>query len=237
MKKMFLAASVLLVPFIWASAQKTIYDPNAVVRSAKNFHAVEVSNGIDVYISKGEEALAVSGATAEYSAQIQATVEKGILKIWFKEDKNRIVFNNKRALKAYISYNTLDAIKAAGGSDILVDGTIKGNSLAIHISGGSDFKGKVDVQELLVEQSAGSDISIEGKATNVSINASSGSDFKGYDLVSDNCSVEASSGSDVQITVNKNLAAEANSGSDVFYKGGATLKPNKQLGSSIKKVG
>ncbi len=47
------------------TAQKTINDPNAEVRSVKGFHAIKVSGGIDLYLSQGEEALAVSAKDAE----------------------------------------------------------------------------------------------------------------------------------------------------------------------------
>ena len=207
------------------------------VRSVKEFHAVEVSNGIDVYISNGAEALAVSGSTSEYTAHIKTMVENGVLKIWYDEDKNRIVFNNKRALKAYLSYKTLDNIQASGGSDVYVDGAIKTKSLAVTISGGSDFKGKVEADDLKIEQSGGSDINIEGSANNIIISASGGSDFNGYDFISQTCSVEANGGSDVHITVTKDLSADVSGGSDVLYKGAATLKKNKAIGSNIKKVG
>jgi len=235
--KKFLFLPVLLIAFSWASAQKTILDPNAELRSVKGFHAVEVSNGIDLYLSSGDEALAVSGSTSDYTAHIKTSVENGVLKIWYEEDKNRIVFNNKRALKAYLSYKALDNIQASGGSDVYIDGTLKAKSLVVSISGGSDFKGKIDADDLKIEQSGGSDINIEGAANSVVISASGGSDFNGYDFISQSCSVEASGGSDVHITVTKDLSADASGGSDVLYKGAATLKKNKAIGSNVKKVG
>jgi hypothetical protein len=34
-------------------AQKTINDPNAEVRQAKDFHAISISNAFDVYLTQG----------------------------------------------------------------------------------------------------------------------------------------------------------------------------------------
>lgn len=237
MKKYFL--SLLLACFVLVtSAQKTVYDANAAVRTVSGFHGIEVSQGIDLYLSYGEEALAVSGATAEYRDLINTEVKNGILKIWYDDDfRNKIIFNNKRALKAYVSYKTLDALSASGGSDIFIEGTLKGNRLRLSVSGGSDFSGKVNLQELKVDQSGGADITISGTAISIDIDASGGSDFAGYDLTVDSCTADASGGSDIQITVTKELTADASGGSDVTYKGAASVKTSKSGGSSVRKAG
>lgn len=214
-----------------ASAQKTIHDPNAEVRNVKGFHAIEVSSGIDLYLSSGEEAVAVSAKDAEYRNHIKTVVDNGVLKISFDWKEKFMNFSGGKALKAYVSFKTLDKLTASGGSDVKVDGTIKSGSLALVISGGSDFYGKVDAGTLTVHQTGGSDMHISGSATSINIRAGGGSDFKGYDLVSDNCTINASGGSDINITVNKELTAEASGASDVYWKGTATVKEVKATGA------
>jgi len=238
MKKYFLL-SILFVSALAINAQKIINDANAERRPVKSFHAVKVSGGIDLYISEGDEAIAVSARDAETRNYIKTEVVDGVLKIWFewKNGKNIFMSTNKQ-LKAYVSYKKLDALSASGGCDIIVDGTITQSSLSINISGGSDFKGKVAVQDLKVESSGGSDVDISGKASRLSAEVSGGSDLNGYDLVTETTSVEASGGSDVEITVNKELNARASGGSDVFYRGSASVSEVKSSGSSsVKKTG
>ena len=235
MQKLF-SLLVLSGLMITGSAQKTINDANAEKRNVSGFHAIEVSGGIDLYLSQGEEAVAVSAAKIEYRDKIITEVKNGVLKIWF-EWKNGLKFNwDNHKLKAYVSVKNLDGLRASGGSDVDVDGTIKTTKLDMGISGGSDFKGKIETDELKIEASGGSDVSISGKATKLSIDVSGGSDFSGYDLASDICNVEASGGSDVRVTVNKELSADASGGSDVYYKGGGLIRDLKTSGSSIKKV-
>ena len=68
------------------------------------------------------------------------------------------------------------------------------------------------------------------------ITTSSGSDFNGYDLVSETCKADASSGSDIEITVNKELQAEASSGGGINYKGnGVVTNVSNSSGGKIKK--
>src|SRR5215208_8405945 len=125
MKKiLFLLAFTLL--YITVSAQKLIHDPNAEVRDVKGFHAIEVSGGIDLYLSSGDETVAVSAKGDEVRRRVKTEVKNGVLKIYFEwKDGIRFSLGNNRALKAYVSYKNLDKISASGGSDVMVDGTIK----------------------------------------------------------------------------------------------------------------
>jgi exosome complex RNA-binding protein Rrp42 (RNase PH superfamily) len=60
MKKLLLSAFFICCTVL-VFAQKVINDPNAEVRSVSGFHAIQVSNSFQVYITQGnEEALAVS---------------------------------------------------------------------------------------------------------------------------------------------------------------------------------
>jgi len=235
MKKLF---SLLVITGLitTASAQKTISDANAQKRNVSGFHAIEVSGGIDLYLSQGEEAIAVSAAKTEYRDKIITEVKDGVLKIWF-DWKNSSKFEwSNRKMKAYVSFKDIDRLEGSGGSDINVDGSIKVAKLEMEISGGSDFDGKVETDELKIQASGGSDVDISGKAARLTIHESGGSDFKGYDLTSDICNVEASGGSDVHVTVNKELSANASGGSDVYYKGTGMIRDLKTSSSSIKKV-
>lgn len=235
MKKLF-SLFALIAFAITSIAQKTVNDPNAEKRNASGFHAIEVSGGIDLYLSQGSEAVAVSASKTEYREKIMTKVENGVLKIWYDWKNGLKVDWSNRKLKAYVSFKNLDRLVTSGGSDVDVDGSINVSKLDMEISGGSDFSGKVDISEMKVTASGGSDVSISGKTTRLTINASGGSDFSGYGLSADVCDVEASGGSDVYITVNKELSAHASGGSDVFYKGNGLIRDIKTSSSSIKKV-
>ncbi len=150
MKKIFLSFC-LLSSFI-GFAQKTIYDANAVLREGKGYEAIEVSDGIDLFISYGEEAIAVSASETKYRDKIKTVVQNGLLKISY--DEKGISWNTKRNLKVYVSFKKLTALAVSGGSDINVDGSIKGDQLTIDISGGCDFKGRVDVNKLSIDHPA-----------------------------------------------------------------------------------
>lgn len=236
MKKLFLSFC-LLVLVAFTQAQKVINDPNAEVRTVGSFTGVSVSGGIDLYLSSGDEAVAVSSSKPELTERIKTEVKNGVLTIGFESKSGiNINWNEKRKLKAYVSYKTLNSLSASGGSDVLTDGIINSSELRLHLSGGSDFKGKVAVENLRVDQSGGSDINIAGKATTLSVEASGGSDFNGYDLITEICSLQASGGSDIEITANKELSAQASGASDIHYKGQPNVKEAKASGASSVKA-
>jgi len=233
MKRIFLLAAYTCISLLSiAQSSKIINDKNAQTRSVKGFHAIKVSGGIDLFLSQGNEAVAVSASDIDVRDRIKTVVEDGVLKIYMDtRDGWHWNWHNLK-LKAYVSFSNLDKLSASGGSDISVEGSIKTDKLDIELSGGSDMKGRLSVTDLAIEQSGGSDVDISGSVINLSVEASGGSDFDGYDLVTENCRISASGGSDAHITVNKELNAHASGGSDIFYKGTGVIKEIKSSGSS-----
>lgn len=233
MKKLFTLVCLLLFAVL-TQAQKVINDPNAEPRQVGSFTGIDVSGGIDILISPGDEAVAVSASKPEYRNRIRTAVENGVLKIWY-DSKWGIGISGNKNLKAYVSYKTLKSLEASGGSDINAEETIRSNDLVLRVSGGSDFRGNVEAAKLTVKQSGGSDVRISGKATNLSVDASGGSDFKGYDLVAEVCDLEASGACDIEVTANRELSARASGASDIHYKGNPSVKETKASGASSVK--
>lgn len=232
-----IVALVAAVPVL--AQNKTYNDANAERRSVSGFHAISMAGGIDLYITQGnEEGVAVSASKTEYRDKIRTVVENGVLKIYYDTPNWYSWGWSSRKLKAYVSVRSLDGLKASGGSDVVVTGTLSGEKLSIDLSGGSDFKGNVSVTTLDVDASGGSDVNISGRATNLIIDASGGSDMDGYELVAENCNASCSGGSDINITVNKELVANASGGSDIHYRGnGSVKKSSSSGGSSVSKRG
>lgn len=221
---------LLLLP-LGMMAQQVIKDANAEPRTVGAFHAIRVSNAIDVFLSQSdEEALAVSAVNAEFRDRIKTVVEDGVLKIYYDDDKKWWKGNKK--LKVYVSFKNLDRLHASGASDVNVNGAIKVNELTIQMSGASDFKGRIEANSLDVTLSGASDAMVEGKVTVLKVDANGASDFKGYDLQTDNCSVDASGASDIKVTVNKELSARASGASGVHYKGEGVIRDLKTSGAS-----
>jgi hypothetical protein len=231
MKKILLSLFFVMALYSIGIAQKTIQDPNAEVREAKNFHAIEVSNAFDVYLSQGnDESVAVSAADPEYRNRIIVEVKSGVLIVRY-ENKMRWNSGNKK-LKAYISFKQIDKLNVSGACDVFIVENWKAENLKIDLSGASNLKGKLDAGKLMVDLSGASDMTLTGSVGQCNVEASGASDFKGFDLVVEYCNAKASGASDIKITVNKELSAEASGASDVKYRGSGLIRDIKTSGAS-----
>ncbi|HXB94570.1 MAG TPA: head GIN domain-containing protein [Puia sp.] len=236
MRKTLLLFAIVLLALAGAAQKTVVHDPNAQVRPVKGFHGIEVSDAIDLYLSPGDqEMVVVSAKDIKWRDRIQTEVVDGILRISLPHHGWSV--SNIKA-KAYVSYTTLDRLGASGSSDIFVDGVITGSQFSIDLSGASDFKGALNVRQLLMTQSGASDAQLTGVVSGVfTVRSSGASHVKGLDLVTESCSVHATGASDIRITVNKELSAELSGASSVFYKGEGVVREMHSSGaSSIKKI-
>jgi Putative auto-transporter adhesin, head GIN domain len=231
MKRILLPLLLVIALHSTGFTQKTISDPNAEVREAKNFHAIELSSAFDVYLTQSnEESVAVSASEAKYQENIKVEVKGGVLIVRY-DNKGKWNTGNKK-LKAYISFKQLDRLNVSGACDVYVVENWKADNLKIDLSGASNLKGKLEAAKLMVDQSGASDMTVSGTVGQLNIEASGASDFKGFDLSVDYCNAKASGASDIKITVNKELSAEASGASDVKYKGSGLMRDVKTSGSS-----
>jgi len=221
----------------FAMAQKTIInDANAEKRNVPGFTGINVSNAIDIYLSQGDEdGIAVSATEIKYRDRIKTEVKDGILTIWYNNEGMHWATGSKK-LKAYISFKSINRLKAAGASDVFINGILKANDFDLTLSGASDLRGAVDIVNLKASISGASDMTVSGKVGSLHIDASGASDLKDYGLVVQNCDAEASGASDIKITVEKELNARASGASDIIIKGNGVIKKMSKSGaSSIKK--
>ncbi len=234
MKRMILLSLTVSLVSSMLFCQNTFNEPNAQKREVRGFHAISVSNAIDLYLSQGDEAVAVSSSDSKYVDEIITEVVDGVLKIHLK-DKNGlhigITFKSVK-FKAFVSAKTLDKLNASGASDVHISGVFKSDDLSVHASGASDLKGALEVNKLTIDINGASDVIVTGKAEDVKIEASGASDFKGYDFVTNYCTAKASGASDINITVNKEINVTASGASDVHFKGSGVIKEMKESGAS-----
>jgi hypothetical protein len=232
MKKVILFLVIVCFVFSTNAQNDIVVDANASVRNvAGQFDAIKVSGGIDLYLSQSDNvAVAVSASSEDFKEGIKTVIEDGVLKIFYKGEMS---WRKKdRKLRAYVSFKDLKKLEATGACDVLVTGTLNVASLAIQVSGASDFTGKIKADVLKLNLSGASDAKISGTAGTAVIESSGASDVKGYDLVTDICKVKVSGASDVFITVNTELSASASGASDIKFKGAALIKDIHTSGAS-----
>ncbi|HET6993867.1 MAG TPA: hypothetical protein VFI06_02740, partial [Chitinophagaceae bacterium] len=76
--KKFIFLLSLVTTVMTVSAQKVVKDANAEKRNVSGYHAISVSNGIDLYLSQGSESVAVSASETKYRDRIKTEVKNGV---------------------------------------------------------------------------------------------------------------------------------------------------------------
>jgi len=185
--KKYLLSFVLFVSATSYGFAQQINDPNVELRTAKNFHAINLSSAFDVFITQSnEESVAVSAADIKDRERIIVEVKNGVLHVGF-DSKGVKWGNGNKKLKAYISFKQIDALTVSGACDVFISGTLKANELTLRQSGASDLKGKDLVTEICDARASGaSDIKITVNKE-LSANASGASDvkYKGSGVIRD----------------------------------------------------
>ena len=154
--KKFVFVFLAIVSVLALNAQSG--EKNLQKRQVSGFHGVDVSGGIDLYLSSGPESVAVSASSADVRDHIVTEVVGGILRIHMERDW----FNNHEGgkMKAYVSISNLKSLEGSGGGDIIFQNLIKTEDLDLHLSGGGSLKGKLNANHLVIEQSGGSDVKL-----------------------------------------------------------------------------
>jgi hypothetical protein len=223
--KNILFAVLSMITVLAVNAQSG--EKNVQKRPVSGFHGVDVSGGIDLYLSYGPESVAISAST-EVRDHVVTKVVDGILQIHMERNWSNDGDGGK--VKAYVSLNNLKSLGGSGGGDIIFENQIQSEDLDLHLSGGGSLKGKLNANHLVIEQSGGSEVKLSGNVKSLTLNASGGGSLNGFDLVTDYASIRASGGSATELTVNKELRAVVSGGGDITYKGAASVKEIKSSG-------
>src|ERR1044071_7553067 len=121
MKNAILLSFFTLTALFTLAQDKVISDKNAQKRNISGFRGIEISSGIDLYLSQsGEEAVAISASDPEVRDRIITEVSGGILHIYIENKVWHWGSWNHRHLKAYVSCKQLDQLTASGGSDVFI---------------------------------------------------------------------------------------------------------------------
>ncbi|WP_158866679.1 head GIN domain-containing protein [Maribellus comscasis] len=194
-------------------------------RKVKNFNAIKVSTGIDLYITMGNSEEVKVVADDDIIDELITEVKGDVLHIYMKRNNNWFNWGGRNETKkAYVTVKELNGIDASSGSDVKSENTLKGENINIEASSGSDVDLDLVYKNVKLDTSSGSDAKLTGKAKTFEAEASSGSDISARGLETAICRVRVSSGSDADVTVSEELYAKASSGGDVRYFGNPKIK-------------
>jgi len=225
-----LLASSCMLDMNWGAGKR---GNGVVVEEARSvtgdFTAVSASEGLDVYVTQGDEYDIRVEADENVIDLIGTDIRDVKLKIHAIENIGRATKN------VYVTLPEITALSASSGSDLETRGTIASRNIRLDASSGADLKAAVEADEVEADCSSGADIRVSGRTNLFYADASSGSDIKAGDLQAKICHANASSGADIRVYATESLTADASSGADIHYSGEASVQTKKSASGSVHK--
>ncbi len=203
------------------------------VRSVGTFSGVSASEGIVVFLKKGNtESVKVEVGDNMELSRVVTQVSGTYLKIHMSSGH----YKGNVSAKVYVTYVSLTKIIASSAANIYSEGTLKSDKLELSASSASSMELKIEVGTLVGTISSAGDMELEGKAKQATFEVSSAAKLDAYDLEVESLSIEASSAGSAKVSVVSDFRAEASSGADIKYKGSpAKSRTNSSSGGSVKK--
>lgn len=179
-----------------------------------DFNRIEVSRGLDVYLTQSDTELLKVQADENLHDIIRTEIEGETLKIYADES-----IGNCESKKVMVNVRDLNLISATSGSDVYSTNTLKADDIKLVTTSGADIEVEIEAKSVTLASTSGSDLTVSGTTNSLSASATSGSDIKASKLISKTCTAAATSGADVEVHVEENLSAGATSGGDIRYYG------------------
>lgn len=198
-------------------------------KANETFTEVVASEGIDVYLTQAATQEITVEADENIIDLIGTDIKDGRLRIHAIENIGRAT------KKVYVSLPEITALKSSSGADLIAKTPLEVDQLKLNASSGSDLElFQVQADGIEADASSGANIEIAGTANELDADSSSGANIKAKNLLTKNCTADASSGAGISVNVSESLVADANSGADIRYKGDPEVQKNKSVSGSIR---
>ena len=199
------------------------------------FHSVEVSGAIHVYVKQDS---AMQPVKVETDENLQDLVEiyesNGVLYISPEDHFN---LNPTRSVTVYVAASHFKGLTVSGASWIRGENKLISNeTFDFGASGASEIKLEVKAPRINAEVSGASSVILVGETRDLNLEGSGASHFKCMDLRTENTTVGISGASSADVFASVKLEVEASGASGVKYKGAAAVTQDVSGASNVRKV-
>lgn len=198
-------------------------------RSVSSFDAIKIGGAFEVHLSQGSSEGLVVEADENLLDIIESEVRGGTLVIDTKED-----IRDADELNLYITFKDLEKMNLSGAVELKSDGKLKFDDLTIDGSGASEISLELEANRLECDFSGASEIELEGKAKYCSIDNSGASELNAYDFVVGEYNIEISGAGDAKIHCTDVLKASISGAASIRYQGDPKVDSRVSGAGSIK---
>ena len=195
----------------------------------EKFTKISVSRGIEVIVEQANDVFVEVEADQNLLNHITTKVENGTLVI--SSDEN---IYSSDAETVHVKIPVLEALETTSGSNIKSKSILKGTSISVKSSSGSEIEVALEYDTISSESTSGSTINLSGKALKSTSESSSGSTIDASDLLANEVISQATSGSSTEVHPLVSLNGKASSGASINYDGSPkTISKEETSGGSV----
>jgi hypothetical protein len=199
-------------------------------RDVTGFSGVEVSTGIDVYLTQGNE-FEVMVEADENLQEVIITEVKGDRLVVRTDHVN---IRSAKSKKVHVSLPELTELKISSAGDCVGQTPFNCEDLRISISSAGDLTLEVEADRINLDISSSGDARISGSAEVFDASLSSAGDLHAFDLIAGKVDVNVSSAGDARVHATEEITMTASSAGSVYYRGDAeVVRSNSSSGGSI----
>lgn len=201
-------------------------------RKVGSFAGIKVSEGIDVYLKKGDREEVRVEASGTRISNVITEVSGSYLKIHLESGNIR----GKVNVRVYVTYVNVNRLYASSAGNIFADGVLRTNDLVLQCSSAGNIEIEVDARSVEASASSAGQIELRGQTKSFEGDVSSAGQISAYDLESDEAEARASSAGSIKLSVKSELNANASSGGSIRFRGNPSRSmTNSSSGGSVKK--
>ena len=201
-----LLLSLLLVPTLLLGQDK-----KATVACEGPFNRMEASGGYTIYIRQGSPSKLEVVAEGNAMDNLEYQIKDNTLRISRKSNTKW----NKEKITLFVTIENPEDLRISGACEVRGKNTLTGERLQLELSGATDVKLELDVQNLKVGLSGASEAELWGTANTTTIQASGASEFNGKKLAMVRGSADVSGASEVNFAPREELRVRASGASEV----------------------
>lgn len=190
-----------------------------VTRDVSGFTGVQISSGIDVWLSEGDS-FEVTVEADENLHDVILTEINGDLLVVKTEHVN---IRNAKSKKVHVTLPKLSELKVSSAGDCDGQTSFNCDDLKLSISSAGDLTIEVYASDIEMNISSSGDARIAGSADRLSVNLSSAGDLDAFDLVAGSVNVDVSSAGDAKVHATEEITMNASSAGNIYYKGDAKV--------------
>lgn len=201
-------------------------------RTVDKFHSISVENGIDVFLTQGDNQPLKVVADENLHDIIRTDVFNGTLVI--ESDVN---IRSAKKKEIYIYTPVLDKININSAGNLKAETPFNVENIEIDLSSAGDLHLELNANHIDLDISSAGNATLSGRANSMDASLSSAGDLNAFNLETNKCKVSVSSSGNAEVFANEEFILSASSAGDIRYRGeGNVIKSESSSAGTIRKV-